>query len=61
MAGRSRVAKLNVDENPVTAGRFKISGVPALLVLKDGREVALIVGVQPKSEIPRGGWNEFIV
>jgi thioredoxin 2 len=51
MAGRVRVGKLNVDENPVTAQRFNIRGIPALLVLKEGREVDRIVGVQPKSEI----------
>jgi thioredoxin-like negative regulator of GroEL len=53
MAGRVRVAKLNVDENPRTAERFHIRGIPALLVLKAGRELDRIVGVQPKSEIVR--------
>jgi thioredoxin 2 len=53
MAGRVRVAKLNVDENPVTAERFQIRSIPALLVLKGGQEVDRIVGVQPKLEIAR--------
>ena len=53
MAGRVRVAKLNVDENPQTAARFNIQGSPALLVLKSGRETDRIVGVQPKAEITR--------
>src|SRR5437763_6808316 len=53
MAGRVRVAKLNVDDNPVTAERFNVRGIPALLVLKAGREIDRIVGVQPKSEIVR--------
>jgi thioredoxin 2 len=53
LAGRLRVAKLNVDENPVTAQRFDVRGIPALLVLKAGREIDRIVGVQPKSEILR--------
>ena len=53
MAGRVRFAKLNVDENPVTAGRFRVSSIPALLVLKGGREVDRLVGVQPKAEIER--------
>lgn len=53
MAGRVRVGKLNVDENPLTAGRFNVRGIPALLVLKEGREIDRIVGVQPKSEIVR--------
>jgi thioredoxin-like negative regulator of GroEL len=51
MAGQVRVAKLNVDENPVTASRFAVRSIPSLLVLKGGREVDRIVGVQPKSEI----------
>lgn len=51
MAGRVRVAKLNVDENPATAARFHVQSIPTLLVLKDGREVDRIVGVQPKSAI----------
>lgn len=53
MAGRVRVAKLNVDENPVTAERFHIRSIPALLVLKSGQEIDRIVGAQPKSEIVR--------
>jgi thioredoxin 2 len=51
MAGRVRVAKLNVDENPATATRFQVRSIPTLLVLKGGREMERIVGVQPKAEI----------
>jgi thioredoxin 2 len=53
MAGRVRVAKLNVDENPATAARFNVMSIPTLLILKDGREVERIVGAQPKTEIAR--------
>jgi thioredoxin len=54
MAGRVRVAKLNADENPITAEGFHVRGIPALLlVLKAGRELDRIVDVQPKSEIVR--------
>ena len=53
MAGRLRVGKLNVDENPSTALRFNIRSIPTLLVLDGGRELDRIVGVQPKSEIAR--------
>jgi thioredoxin len=53
MAGRVRVAKLNVDENPVTATRFNVRSIPTLLVLKAGQEIDRIVGVQPKAEIVR--------
>jgi thioredoxin 2 len=53
MAGRVRVAKLNVDENPSTATRFQVRSIPTLLVLKGGKEMERIVGVQPKAEIAR--------
>jgi thioredoxin 2 len=53
MAGRVRVAKLNVDENPQTATRFQVRSIPTLLVLKGGKEMERIVGVQPKTEIVR--------
>jgi thioredoxin 2 len=51
MAGRVRVAKLNVDENPATAARFHVQSIPTLLVLKNGREIERIVGAQPKAAI----------
>ncbi len=46
-AGRAVVAKLNVDENPYTAQRFGITGIPALYIFKDGRVVERLVGAQP--------------
>ena len=53
LAGRVRVVKLNVDDNPRTAARFDLRSIPTLLVLKDGREIDRLVGVQPKQEIMR--------
>lgn len=53
LAGRVRVVKLNVDENPITASRFQIQSIPSLLVFRGGREVDRLVGAQPKSEIAR--------
>ena len=53
MAGRIRVAKLNVDENPATAARFGLRSIPTLLVLQGGREVDRLVGAQPKAQIVR--------
>jgi thioredoxin 2 len=49
--GRVRVAKLNVDENPVTSSRFNVRGIPLLLIIKDGREVDRLMGAHPKSDI----------
>ena len=51
MAGRVRIAKLNIDDNPMTAGRFSVRSIPTLLVLQSGKEVDRLVGVPPKSEL----------
>src|SRR5262245_14013874 len=44
-AGRVRIAKLNVDDNPATAARFDVRSIPTLLVLEGGREVDRMIGV----------------
>ena len=44
-------AKLNVDENPSTAMKYDIQGIPTILVIKNGVEVDRIVGALPKGEI----------
>jgi thioredoxin 2 len=51
LAGRVRVTKLNVDENPRTAARFDVRSIPTMLVLVRGREIGRIVGAQPKAAI----------
>ncbi len=51
LAGRVRIAKLNVDDSPHTANRFAVRSIPTLLVMVGGREVDRIVGVQPKHAI----------
>ena len=53
MAGRVKVGKLNVDENPQTAARFGVRSIPTLLILKNGREADRLVGALPKQEILR--------
>ncbi len=53
MAGRVRVAKVNVDENPEIADRLGVQGIPTLVIYKDGREVDRIVGAVPKQAILR--------
>jgi len=50
---RIRVAKLDVDANPMTTHKYEIRGIPALLLFKDGQLVQQIVGVKPKEEIAR--------
>lgn len=46
-----QVGKLNVDENPKTATKFGIRGIPTLLFFKDGQVKEQLVGVRSKGEI----------
>ena len=49
--GRYRIAKLNVDENPMTASRYQVASIPTMLIFKDGAIVDRLVGAQPKQAI----------
>jgi thioredoxin 1 len=46
-----RVMKLNVDENPSTAQRFGVMGIPTLILFKEGEEKARVVGAKGKDAI----------
>jgi thioredoxin 1 len=50
-AGRLKVAKLNVDDNPVTPSRYGVRGIPNLLILKGGTVKEQIVGAVPKARL----------
>jgi thioredoxin 1 len=52
-ANRARVVKVNVDDNPELASRYKIKGIPTLVLIKRGEEQDRIVGAAPKEEIAR--------
>lgn len=49
--GRVTIAKLNVDENPDTAARFGVRGIPTLMLFKDGKAAATKVGALSKSQL----------
>jgi thioredoxin 2 len=51
LAGQIKIAKLDSDENPRTAGRFNVTGLPTLLVFKGGQMVDRMVGLVPKAQI----------
>ncbi|MDX1495914.1 MAG: thioredoxin TrxA [Salinisphaeraceae bacterium] len=50
-AGRMKVAKLNVDENPETPPKFGIRGIPTLMLFKDGEVAATKVGALSKTQL----------
>ena len=47
-SGRLAVGKVNVDENPNIASRFGITGIPTLLLFKDGKPVGQWIGALPR-------------
>jgi thioredoxin 1 len=51
--GKAKVGKLNVDDHPQVAARFRVMNIPTLLFFKGGQEVDRIVGVVPKEELKR--------
>lgn len=51
--GKLKVGKLNVDDHPQVAGRFRVMNIPTLLLFKGGQEVDRIVGVVPREELTR--------
>jgi len=51
--GKVKVAKINTDDHPNAASRFKISAIPTLLFFKGGKVVEQLVGVHSKAEIKK--------
>ena len=56
-AGRLKIAKLNVDQNPVTASRYSVMSLPTLLFFRDGKVVDTAAGALPRQEIERYLWR----
>ncbi|MFG1296316.1 MULTISPECIES: thioredoxin [Xanthobacter] len=51
LAGKVRIVKLNVDENPQTASKYGIMSIPTLLMFKDGKIASRQVGAAPKAKL----------
>src|ERR1043166_474326 len=52
-AGKVKVGKLNTDDNPATAMRYEIRGIPTLLLFKGGKVVDQRVGAMPKPDVKK--------
>ncbi len=50
------IAKLNIDENPDTPGKYGVRGIPTMLLFKNGQPVAQKVGAAPRGQIQQ--WLE---
>jgi thioredoxin 1 len=53
MAGKVKIVKLNVDENPATSAKLGIRSIPTLMVFKGGKLVAQKAGAAPKSDLSK--------
>ena len=51
MEGKVKIVKLNVDENPGTAGQFGVRSIPTLMLFKDGKVAATKVGSLSKAQL----------
>lgn len=49
--GRVKVAKVDIDANPVTPGQFGVMSIPTLLLFRGGKPERRIIGYQPKAKL----------
>ena len=49
--GKVKIAKVNIDENPMTPTTYAVRGIPTLILFKDGKPAATKVGALPKSQL----------
>jgi len=49
--GKAKVGKLDIDDAPITAGKFGIRAVPTLIVFKDGKATGQLMGMTTKAKI----------
>ncbi len=59
MGERVTIAKLNIDDNPVTPTKFGVRGIPTLMLFKDGQVAATKVGALPKGKLQE--WIESVI
>ena len=51
MGDKLKIAKLNVDDNPITARNYEIMSIPTMVLFKDGEPLGSITGFRPKEAI----------
>ena len=56
---RLTIAKVNIDENPLTPSKYGVRGIPTLLLFKGGQVVATKIGALPKGPLKQ--WVESVL
>ena len=51
MAGKVKIAKMNIDEQQIIAGKHGIQSIPTLLIFKDGKVASKMTGARPKGDL----------
>ena len=51
LKGRVKIAKVNIDDNPMTPTNYAVRGIPTLIMFKNGKPVDTKVGAMPKSQL----------
>ncbi len=51
MEGKLKIVKMDIDENPATPSKLGVRGIPTMIIFKEGKQLAVKVGVQPKNTI----------
>src|SRR5271166_6282742 len=51
LAGKVKIVKLNVDENPATAAKYGVMSIPTLMLFKNGELASRQIGAQPKQKL----------
>ena len=59
LAGKVRIAKMDIMENPETPGRIGVQSIPLMVLYKNGEPVAQKLGAAPKSQLK--GWIESVI
>ncbi|MBT3789596.1 MAG: thioredoxin TrxA [Alphaproteobacteria bacterium] len=59
LGDRVTIAKLNIDDHPVTPTKFGVRGIPTLMLFKDGQVAATKVGALPKNKLQE--WIESVI
>ena len=59
MSDRLTVAKVNIDDNPVTPSKYGVRGIPTLLLFRDGQVAAQKIGALPKTQLYQ--WVESVL